>query len=165
MSLRDFHFEKGSPELSLSASMMEKISSFAANITTLVLWNVDGHLSSLTFLRLLHFYIVTKGGHKGPQVSDVIGFLRGSPVLQELDLQCASYSCTDDATTHIEPVTLQCLKCVLLRGRPSPPSHHPLPYIEVDILPHLYLPRLASVASTSTQRTYHFHMARITSSL
>ena len=140
MSLHDFHFKKGSPELSLSASMMEKISSFAANITALILWNVDGHLSSLTFLRLLHFYIITKGGHKGPQVSDVIGFLRGSPVLQELDLQCASCSCTDDATTHIKPVTLQCLKRVLLRGRPSPPSHHPLPYIEVDILPHLYLP-------------------------
>ena len=139
MSLRKFHFQKGSSELNLSASMMVKISSFATNITALVLWNIDVHLSSLTFPCLLYFYLVTQVGFQSPRVSDVIGLLRGSPLLEEVDLHYASYSDLDNAGTHIEPVTLQHLKRVLLKGRPSP-SLHPLPYIEADLLPYLSFP-------------------------
>ena len=138
--LRELYFEKGSTRLSLSASMMEKMTSFATNITTLVLWNVDTNISSLEFPHLLHFALTTQVGYEGPRVSDVIGFLRGSPVLEELDLHCTSCSYADDTDTYTEPVTLQHLKHALLGGKPSPPSHHPLPYIDIDLLPYLYLP-------------------------
>lgn len=51
--LRDLRFEKASTRLRLSASMMEKMSSFAANTTNLSLWNVDPHLLSLRLPHLL----------------------------------------------------------------------------------------------------------------
>ena len=139
ISLCEFRFAVGSPGLSLSASVMEKISYFAANITILTLQNVDIHLSSLTFPRLLQFCLVTQKGYKVPRVPDVIGFLRGSPLLKNLDLRNARCSYTDEADNHIEPVDLQHLEHASLRGRPSP-SHHPLPYIEVDLLPYLRIP-------------------------
>jgi len=121
---------------------MEKISSFATNITTLVLSNVDTHLSSLTFPHLLSFSLITycQYGFKGPCVSDVIGFLKGHPTLEGLDLHLASYSDVDDARTHIEPVALQHLKSARLGGRPSSSSLSSLPYIEADLLPYLHLP-------------------------
>ena len=109
------------------------------HITILTLRNVDIHLSSLTFPRLLQFCLVTQKGYKVPQVPDVIGFLRGSPLLKNLDLRNARCSYTDEADNHIEPVDLQHLEHASLRGRPSP-SHHPLPYIEVDLLPYLRIP-------------------------
>ena len=76
--LRDFHFKKGCTRLRLSASMMKKISSFAAGVTTLFLSNVDSHLPSLTFPRLLSFSLIThsQNGFKGSCVSNVIGFSR-----------------------------------------------------------------------------------------
>ena len=107
ISLCEFRFAVGSPGLSLSASVMEKISYFAANITILTLRNVDIHLSSLTFPRLLQFCLVTQKGYKVPRVPDVIGFLRGSPLLKNLDLRNTRCSYTDEADNYIEPVSLQ----------------------------------------------------------
>ena len=140
--LREFHFKKGSTRLRLSAQMMEKISSFAANITILGLLNVDTHLPSLTFPRLLYFSLITdyQRGFKGPRVSDLIGFLRGHPTLEAFNLHRASYSHMDDAGTHIEPIALRYLKSAILGGKPSPPSPSSLPYIKVDLLPYLHLP-------------------------
>ena len=141
MLLREFQFRKGSAWLSLSASMMKQMSSFAADITTLALWNIDANLSSLTFPRLLYCSLTTDGGYAGPRVSDVIGFLRGSPLLEEFDFHRAIYSDAGNADdAYIEPVTLQHLTYVTLGGRPSPALHHSPPYIEVDLLPFLSLP-------------------------
>ena len=139
--LRVLHFKRGSTRLTLSASMMEKISSFAANITTLILWNINTNLSSLMLQRLLRFTLITQNGFEGPRVSDVIGLIRGSPVLEVLNVQRARYSYEDDAGTDIEPVTLQHLRLAKLGGRPSPPSPNSLPYVEVDLLPHLRIPQ------------------------
>jgi len=121
--------------------MMEKISSFAANITTLVLWNVDTNLSSLVFQRLVRFTLITQDGFEGPRVSDVVGLIRGFPVLEVLNLRRTRYSCEDEAGTDIEPVTLQHLKLAKLGGQPSPPSPNSLPFVEVDLLPHLRFPQ------------------------
>ena len=139
-SLRDFHFKKGSPRLRLSAPIMEKISSFAANVVTLVLSNVDIHLSSLTFPRLQHFALNTEDGFEGARISEVIDFLRGHALLKEIELHCASYSHADDAGTHIEPATFQNLESVTLGGRPSTSSPESRAYVEVELLPYLHLP-------------------------
>ena len=140
--LHGFYFAKGSIWLRLSAPMMEKISSFAANITTLSLWNVNTHLSSLTFPRLLSFSLVIHHGFEGPHISDVVGFLRNSPMLKWLYLRSARYphADADDAGTHIEPVVLQHLECAELGGGPPSPSPNFPPYIKVDLLPYLRVP-------------------------
>jgi len=140
MLLRDFHFKKGSPQLKLSAPVMEKISSFAANTVTLVLSNVDIHLSSLTFPRLQYFALNTEDGFKGSRISDVIDFLRAHPILKEIELHRASYSSADDASTHIEPVAFQNLESIAFGGRPSAPSPDSRTYLEVELLPYLHLP-------------------------
>ena len=138
--LRVFHFKKASTRLRLSAPMMERISSLAANIATLILWNIDAYLSSLIFPRLLGFVLITRNGFEGPRVSDVIGFLRAHPMLEALELDRASYSLAADADNYIEPAALSHLESAILGGRPSPPSPDSLPYIEVDLLPYLHLP-------------------------
>ena len=138
--LRELRFERASTGLRLSASMMAKISSLGVNTADLLLWNVDRHISSLTFPHLRYVSLTTGRGFEGPRVSDVIAFLRGHPTLQSLGLYYANYSDGDDAGTHIEPVALPHLKCARLGGRPSPPSPDSLPYIEVDLLPYLHLP-------------------------
>jgi len=137
-TLRDFFLRIRSPRLILSTSMMEKISSFASNISALSLWNVDNNLSSLTFPRLLQFSLVTKVGFRGLRVSDMIGFLRGCPTLKVLNLHRARYSHMD-VSTDTERVALRHLKSARLGGRPSLPSTDSLPYIEVDLLPYLCL--------------------------
>ena len=145
--LRELRFEKGSAyetspvQLRLSASMMEKISSFAANITALSLWDVDTYLSSLAFPRLLSFSLAMQDRLKGLRNSDVVGFLRNSPMLKWFRLHPACYLHADDADTHIEPVALRHLKYAKFGGRPSPLSPDSLQYIEVDILPYLRLPQ------------------------
>ena len=138
--LRTLYFEKGSAELILSVSMMEKISSLGVNTTDLFLWNVDAHMSSLTFPRLRYFTLVTQIGFEGLRVSDMIGFLRGHPLLEEVELNFVYYPYADDAGTDIEPAVLPHLKCARLGGKPSSPSLDSLPYIEVDLLPYLRLP-------------------------
>jgi len=67
----------------------------------------------------------------------MIGFLRGHPTIEELELSHVKYSDANDAATHIEPATLQHLKSAMLEGRPSSQS---LPRIEVNLLPYLLLP-------------------------
>ena len=138
--LREFQLKKGSTGLDLSAPVMMKMASFAADITILALWNVDTNLSSLKFPRLLYFSLTTEAEYDGPQVSDVIGFLRGSPALEVLDFHLARCSDMDETSVHIEPITLQHLKHAILGGRSPPPPYQPLPYIDVDLLPHIYLP-------------------------
>ena len=139
--LRDLRFEKASRALRLSASTMEKISSLGANTTRLLLWNIDTHLSSLTFPHLRYFALTLEFGFEGPRTSDMIGFLRGHPMLEELGLCCVNDFRADDAGTHIEPVALQHLNYVTLGGMPSSPSPDSLPHIEVNLLPYLLLPQ------------------------
>ena len=141
MSLRKLHLKKRSITLHFSAQMMKKIYSFAANITSLVLRNIGASLSSLTFPRLLHFSIATHDGFPGPRVSDVVGFIRGSPVLEVLDLCRVRCSYVGNPNTHIEPVTLQHLKSAKLGGRPSQQFPNALPYLEVDFFRYLRLPQ------------------------
>jgi len=138
--LRDFHFKKASDKIRLSALGMKKVSSLAANITNLSLYNVNTHLSSLTFPRLLYFALTTGDGFKGPCISDMIGFLRGHPMLKDLDLNRTNYSDADSTGTHIEPVALRYLKSTILGGTSSSNSPDSLPYIKVDLLPYLLLP-------------------------
>ena len=138
--LRNLRFANVSNGLRLSASMMEKISSLGVNITKLLLWNIDTHMSSLTFPRLLHFRCITEVGFRGPRISDMIGFLRGHPMLEELELDRVNYSYAVDVDTRIEPVALRHLEYGTLGGRSSSPSPDSLPYIEVDLLPYLLLP-------------------------
>jgi len=140
MTLCSFHFKKGSPQLKLSAPVMEKISTFAANTVTLVLSNINIHLSSLTFPRLQYFALNTEDGFKGSRISDVIDFLRGHPTLKEIELHRASYSHADDAGTHIGPVAFQNLESITFGGRPSAPSPDSCTYFEVELLPYLHLP-------------------------
>jgi len=139
-SLRDLLFEKASTNLRLSASMMEKLSSLGTNATKLFLRNIDTHMSSLSFPRLRHFSLDIGHGFKEPRVSDMIGFLRGHPLLEKLWLNHVNCSYPDGAGAHIESVPLQHLKDVKLGGRPSSRSPDYLPYIEVDLLPYLRLP-------------------------
>jgi len=164
--LRELHLKKRTSQLSLSASMMERISSFAVNITTLSLRNINSNLSSLTFPHLLHFSFTTQGGPEGPRVSDVVDFIRGSPMLEELNVHRVSFSYVDGADTRIEPVALQHLKSAKLGGRPSAPSLESLPslpYIDIDLLPYLHLPqatgrriiRLHSVKAAFPPNTNH----------
>ena len=126
----------------MSASMMEGISSLGVNTTDLILWNVDAHMPSLTFPRLRYFALTTDRGFEGPRVSDMIGFLRGHPMLEELEINRVNYSDGDDAGTHIEPVVLQDLTYARLGGRRSSQSPDSLPYIKVDLLPYLRLPSI-----------------------
>ena len=138
--MRQHYATSTTTRLSLSSQKMERISSFAANISTLVLCNLDTNLSSLTFPRLKYFSLITEAGFKGPRAPDVIGFIRGSPLLEVLNLDQASLS--HDPGAHITPVTLQYLQSIQLGGRPSFLSlvAGTSPYIEVDLLPHLRLP-------------------------
>jgi len=139
-SLRDLQFGKASTNLRLSASLMEKVSSLGANATELLLQNIDTHMSSLSFPRLRHFSLDIGRGFKEPGVSDMIGFLRGHPMLEKFWLNHANCSHPDGADAHIESVPLQHLKSAELGGRPSSRSPDCLPYIEVDLLPYLRLP-------------------------
>ena len=154
-SLRRLDIKKASTRLILSASMMEKISSFAINLATLSLRNVDTNLSSLTFPHLLHFASIMDGRFEGPRVSDVVDFIRGSPALVRLSIHRVSYSRVDDVDTHIEPVTLQHLEFAGLGGRLSQSSLDSVPYIEVDILPYLHLPQVG-------RRIIHIHPIKTT---
>ena len=138
--LSNLHLKKESSQLRLSAPMMEKISSFAANIVTLVLSNVDIHLSSLTFPRLRYFALKTEDGFEGVRILEVIDFLRGHAMLEEIEVRRASYSHVDDAGTYIEPVAFRNLKSIKLGGRPSAPSPDSCAYVEVELLPYLRLP-------------------------
>ena len=142
--LRTLHIDRTFRISSLSASIMEKISSSGVNITELFLWNFDTHLSSLTFPHLLSFGLVTEDGFEGPRVSDMIGFLRGHPTLEELDLYRVNYSDEDedDAGSHIEPIAFRHLKDVQLGGRLSSPSPDSLPHIEANLLSYLSFPPL-----------------------
>ena len=138
--LRDLRFERTSSALRLSASIMAKISSLGVNTTKLLLCNTDTHLSSLKFPHLRCFCLITEAGFEKPHISDMIDFLRGHPMLEELKLDRVNHFRTDDAGTNIEPTSLQHLKVARLGGWPSSTSSDSLPYLEVDLLPYLRLP-------------------------
>ena len=112
-------YTTGDP-LPMPSTTMVGISRFAANITFLKLYDITAGLSFLQFPSLVKLtFRVTKlyDSVPEPDAADLVGFLRHSPLLEELDLYLPEGFKTDAPAST---VTLEHLKSAVFNGSSTP---------------------------------------------
>ena len=146
-SLRVLDMWMADSSISPSPTAMGAISRFAPNITVLTLHDILANLSSLEFPSLVKLVLrattLSMDVWEPDSTTDLIEFLRHSPVLEELDL------CLPDglkANAPIGTVTLQHLKSAVFNGSSTPSGS-----VEVKVLPYLKLPEKSLTVDVQTR--------------
>ena len=144
-SLRTLDVRMAGEMFCMPATMMERVSQFAPNITVLRLHNITTNLSSLEFPALVKLtFGITAPTAQNPDAADLVKFLKRSPILEELDLRLPESFKADAPAGTVE---LTHLKSTVFNGFSALFKNS----ISVGVLPYLILPKQSITVDVQTK--------------